>query len=43
MITTKRTSVRDVIAIYDDGTIKDSSGEVWVVEKMGNGDFKAVG
>jgi len=43
MVTTKRTSVRDVVVMYDDGTIKDSAGEVWVVEKLGNGDFKAVG
>lgn len=43
MVTTKRLSVRDVVVMYDDGTIKDSAGEVWTVEPMGNGDYKAVG
>lgn len=43
IVKTKRTTVRDAVAWIEGGRIMDSAGEVWDVEPLGNGDFKAIG
>lgn len=43
IVKTKRTTVRDAVALIEGGRIMDSAGEVWDVEPLGNGDFKAIG
>jgi hypothetical protein len=42
LVASKRTSVVDITGIYDDGSVRTKSGDVWKARKLDNGNYETV-